>query len=213
MRQMEEAQVVTFVSEAEFAFQAVESYVADDQIGLTGSSVSNDGALDAGNDGLDVWLVDAKNGGAIERHAIYELYESFLNVFERSVLVEVFAVDGGDDSDNGREHEEAAVAFVGFDDKVFAFAQAGGGSGLIDAAADDKCGIEMSGGQNGGDHRSRRGFAVGPGDGDAVFQAHQFGEHFGARDNRNFHVVRFDDFGIVRLHRGGSDDDVRAIGI
>ena len=72
-----------------------------------------------------------------------------------------------------------------------------GGAGLIDAAADDERGIEMRGGQNGRDDGGGGGFAVRAGDGDAVFQAHQFGQHFRARDDRNFRLVRFDDFGIV----------------
>ena len=210
---MEEAQVVAFIGEAELALQTIELHVTDDQVGLARSPISNDGALYAGNDGLDVRFVDAKNGGAIKRHAIHELDEGVLNVFKRGVLVEMFAVDGGDDGDDGSEHEEAAVAFVGFDDKIFAFAQARRGSGLVDAAADDKRGIEMRRGKHGSYHRSCGGFAVGASDGDAVFQTHQFREHFGARNNRDFPIVGFDHFRIVRLHRRGSDDDVCAIGV
>ena len=63
------------------------------------------------------------------------------------------------------------------------------------------------------DHRSRGGLAVGSGNGDAVFQAHQFREHLCARDHRNLPVVRFDDFRIVGLHGGGSHLHVGAIGV
>src|SRR5450432_4103176 len=195
MQEAEAAEVFAFESEAELADQAFEFYVADDQIGLAGCAVSNDGALDVRNDGLDVGLVEAKNGGAVKRDAIHKLREGVLNIFQRSVLIEMLAIDGGDYRDDGREEQEAAVAFVGFHDEKFAFAKFGGGAGLIDAAADDERGIEMRGGEYGGDDGSGGGFSVG--DGDAVFQAHQFGKHLGAGNHRDLHFVGFDDFRIV----------------
>ena len=70
-------------------------------------------------------------------------------------------------------------------------------AGVIHAAADDERGIESGGGQHGGDHRGGGGLAVRAGHGDAVFQAHQFGQHFGARNHGNFQAMRFDHFGIV----------------
>ena len=54
---------------------------------------------------------------------------------------------------------------------------------------------------------------MGSGDGDAVFQAHQFGEHLGAGDHRDFHFVGFDDFGIVGDDGGRSDHHVGAIDV
>src|SRR5256885_591691 len=121
----------------------------------------------------------------------------------------MFAVNGGDDGNDGRVIEEAAVAFVGFDDKIFAFAEAGGGSGLVEFAANDERRIKMRGSENARDHGGRGGLSVSAGNGDAVFEAHQFGEHFRARDNGDFALVRFDNFRIVGLNRGRNDDDVR----
>ena len=125
-------------------------------------------------------------------------------------MIEMLAIDGGDDGDDGREEQEAAITFVGFDDEVFAAAQARGGAGLIHPATDDEGGVEMRGGENGGDHRSGGGFAVSTADGDAVFEAHQFGKHFGARNHRNFTLVRFDDFGILGIDGRRGHNDVRA---
>src|SRR5690349_5816436 len=82
MREVEEAKIVAFVGEAEFALQTFELHVTDGQIGLAGGSVSDDGSLDAGDDGLDVGLVNAKNGGTIKWNAIDELNEGVLNIFE-----------------------------------------------------------------------------------------------------------------------------------
>ena len=77
--------------------------IGDDQVGLAGGAIGDDGALDAREDGLHVGLVEAQNGGAVERDAIDELREGVLNFLERGVVVEVFAVDGGDDGDDRRQ--------------------------------------------------------------------------------------------------------------
>ena len=132
---------------------------------------------------------------------------------KRSVLIEVLAINGSDHGDHRGEKQEAAVAFVSFDDEIFAFAEAGSGAGLIHPATDDKCGVEMRGSENRGDQRSGRGLAVRAGDGDAVFQAHQFSQHFGTRNHWNFPLVRFDHFGIVGFDGRRNDHDVRAFDV
>src|SRR5215472_9153104 len=85
--------------------------------------------------------------------------------------------------------------------------QAGVRAHGIDASADDHRGIEASGGKNGGNHRSGGGFAVHAGDGNAVLQAHQLGQHFSALDDRDVQVARRNDFGVVFGDGGAGDDD------
>src|SRR6476646_11993790 len=114
MDEVEHAEVVALIGEAKFAAETFHADVADDEIGLRGGSIGDDGALDAGNDRLDVGFLEAKYGGAVKRNAIHKFGEDGLNFLERRILVEMFAVDGGDDGDDGRVIEEAAVAFVGF---------------------------------------------------------------------------------------------------
>src|SRR5580765_1362240 len=82
MREAEGAKVFAFIGEAEFAGQAFEANVADDQVGLAGDAISKDGALDAGDDGLNVRLVKTEDGGAVERNAIHKIDEGVLDVFE-----------------------------------------------------------------------------------------------------------------------------------
>src|SRR5882672_11830476 len=106
MDEIEQAEVFPFISETKFAAEAFHRNIADDEIGLGRSAISNDGALDAGNDGLNVGLVEAEDGGAVKRNAIYELGEDRLNLFERAVLVEMLAIDCGDDGDDGRVIKE-----------------------------------------------------------------------------------------------------------
>src|SRR5580704_6265264 len=96
MRQLEDAEVIAFVGEAEFAAEPFEFYIAYDQVSLRRRAVGNDGPLHAGDDRLNVGLVEAKDRGTIERNAVYEFDERALDVFERRVLIEMLAVDGGD---------------------------------------------------------------------------------------------------------------------
>src|ERR1700688_5195027 len=213
VRQAKAAKRFAFKSELELADQSFQFYIADYQVGLAGRAVRNNGALDVRHDGLHVDFVKTQYGRAIKWHALHKLNESVLNVFQRSVLIEVLAVDGGDHRDDRRKQEKAAVALVRFHHEVIPFAQLRGGPRLIYAAADDEGGIEMRCGQNRSDHGGGGGFSVGSGDGDAIFQAHQFGKHLGARNHRDFHFVRFDDFGIAGDDRGRGHHHVRAIDV
>jgi hypothetical protein len=76
-------------------------------------------------------------------------------------------------------------------------AEAGVGAEGVDAAADDDGGVEAAGGEDAGDHGGGGGFAVHAGDGDAVFEAHELGEHFGALDDGDFAGAGFEDFRIT----------------
>ena len=185
------AQIVAAIGQAETAGEAAQVDVADHQIGLARGAVGDHRARDVRDDGLHVGLVEAEHGGAVKRHAIDELRENVLNLLERGVMVEMLAIDGGDHGDHRREQQKCAVAFVGFDDHVFAAAEARRRAGVIDAPAHDEGGIEPGRAQDRGHHRGGGGLAVRAGDGDAVFQAHQFGEHLGARNDGNFQPRRF----------------------
>ena len=122
-------------------------------------------------------------------------------------------IDRRHHGDHGSEQQKRAVAFVGFDDHVFAAAEARGRTDMIHAASHDERGIESRGGQDARGHRGRGGLAVRAGDGDPVFQAHQFREHFGARDDRNLVAMRLGHFGIVAAHGGRNDHDVGAVNL
>ena len=213
MRQLEHAQIFALVGKAELAAQPLQLDVADHQVGLARRAIGDDRPLHVGNNGLHVRLIQAENRRAIKRHAIHELQKRALNVFQRGVLVEMFAINGGHDRHDRRKHQEAAVALIGFHNKIFALADARGGARLIDSSADHKRGIEMRGGKNRSHHRSGGGFSVRSGNRNAVFQAHQFRQHFRARDHRDFPLVRFHYFRIVGFHRRGNDHYVRAFDV
>src|SRR5262249_6959404 len=101
----------------------------------------------------------------------------------------------------------------GFDDEVFALAKLGGGAGLVDLATNDERGVEVCGAKDRSDHRSRGGLAVRASDGDAVLEAHQLSEHFGAGNDGNLALVSFDDFGVVEFDGGRRDNNLRAFDI
>ena len=213
MRQTEEAEVLAFEGETKLTRKALKLHVTDDEVRLTRRAISEDGPFDVGDDGLNVGFVEAQDRCSVKRHAVDELDEGILNIFERTILMEMFAVDGGDDGDDRREKQEAAVTFVGFDDKIFAATEARGCSSLVHFPTNDECGIEMSGGKNRGYKGGCGGFAVSATDGDAVLQAHQLGQHFGTGNHGDFALVRFDDFRIVGFDRRRGDDHVRIFDI
>src|ERR1700676_2462513 len=97
MRQTEKAEVFVFKREAKLTVEAFQFYIADDQVCLARSAIRDDWALHIGKNGLHVRFVEAQNRGAIERDAVHKLNERVLDIRKRAVLVEVLAIDGGDD--------------------------------------------------------------------------------------------------------------------
>src|SRR5262249_51447079 len=155
---------------------------------------------------LDIRVVQADNHSAVERDLVDELDEGVADGVERWVVVEMLAIDVGDDGDDGGELEKGAVALVGFDDEKIAVAHAGVGAAHgPDAAADHDGGIEPGVVENGGGHRGSSGFTVAAGDGYAVFQAHQLGQQFAAGDHRDLQAARFLHFGVLLVDGGAHD--------
>lgn len=206
---MEFAQIVSVIGEAKMAVEPSKLDIADDQIGLIGNAVSNDGPLDPGKNGLNVRFVEREHDRPVERHTIHKFEKRGLDFLERIVMIEMFAVDGRHDRHNGREEEKRAVTFVGFDDHVIALSRAGIGSGCVDATANNKSRVESRCRENGSDQRSSRGLPVRACHGNSVFQAHQLGEHLGAGNYGDLQLAGFDDFRIIRTHRRGRNHNLR----
>ena len=156
---------------------------------------------------LEQRVVDAGGDCSVKRHLVHEVEKGALDVGHVVVAIHVLAVEVGDHGEDGRELEEGAIAFVGFGDQVLRGAEAGVGAERVDAATYDDGGIEAAGSEHAGHHGGGGGFAVHAGDGDAVFEAHQLGEHLGALDDGNLAGVGFDNFRVRRADRGAGDDD------
>ena len=143
------------------------------------------------------FVVVASHHRAVEGHAVHELDEGALDVLHVAIAVHVLAIDVGHHRQNGRELEERAVALVGFGNQVLRGAKPGVGAHGIHAPAHHDRGIEPSGGKHRGHHAGGGRLAVHAGDGNAVFQAHEFRQHLGALDDRKLEAMRLGNLGII----------------
>ena len=121
------------------------------------------------------------------------------SALDRAPVFHVLGVDVGDDGDGRGQAVEGAVAFVGLDHHPFALPHARVGTvGVDDAAVDDRR-VDAAGVQQRRDHRGGGGFAVGAGNRDVGFQAHQLGQHFGAAHDWQAERAGCVKFGLPRL--------------
>ena len=162
--------------------------------------------LHARQDGLHFGMIEAQQSGAVEGDVADKLDEGVLHPVEAAIMVKMFGIDIGDHRDRAVEPQEAAVALIGFHDHPVAVAQPRVGAIAVDDAAVDDRGIDPARVQQRGDHRRRRGLAMGAGDRDGGFEAHQFGQHFRAADHGNPGFQRQFDFGVAALDRGRRDN-------
>ncbi len=120
-------------------------------------------------------------------------------------MVQMLAVDVGDDGHDGGEFQERAVAFVGFDKQEVAAAHAGGGAADgFQAASHHDGGIQPGVTEDGGQHGGGGSLAVAAGHGDAELQAHQLGQQLATGNHRNLEAAGFLNLGVV-LADGGAD--------
>jgi hypothetical protein len=154
-------------------------------------------------------VVDAEDRPAVERDAVHEVEEPSLSASSVFPVVEVLGVDVGDDRDRRRDVRERAVRLVRLDDHVVALAELRVRAEGVHLPADHRRRIEPGVGEEVRGERGRRRLPVRAGDGDAVLEPHELGEHLGAGDDRDLAAARLDDLGVVLLHRGGGHDHVR----
>src|SRR5690348_8345434 len=141
---------------------------------------------------------------------IGKLLKYLLNFAKRTVLIKMLAIDGGDDSDHRGKQEERPVALVGLDNDEIALAHLRVRAGVVHPTAYNKRGIETRSGENRSHHRSGGGLAVRPGHSDALFEAHQLGQHFSARNDGDLLLVRLDNLNVVRGNSGRDDHNLSA---
>ena len=175
--------------------------VAGRVIGLTQQPVGDVSFLQARDERLDVGFVEAKYCGAVKRNAVNEFQKRFFQVIKGSVMVHVFFVERGDDGDGRREFQKGTVAFVRFRHQEFALPHFGVTADALEFAADHHGGVQLAAAQHRRDQGGGGGFAMGAGDGDAVFHAHQLRQHLGPRDDRDHFLPGGKHFDVVGFHR------------
>ncbi len=173
-------------------------------------AVRDGAAFDLRQDLLYVLIVQAQESRAVKRDFVDELGKRFADFLDAGVMVEMLAIDVGDDRENWRQLQERTIAFVRFHHQKFALADTRVGTAHGgDFAAHDHRRIQARKIQNRRNHRRRRRLAMAPADRDSELQAHQFGQQFTARDHGNLQAPRFLDLGIAFVYRGGNHHRLR----
>ena len=122
----------------------------------------------------------------------------------------MIGVDVRDHRHERLQVQERGIAFVGLGHQILAASEARVGAGANEAPADDKGRVEAALRQHTGREAGGGGLAVRAGNGDAVLQSHQLGQHFGARDHRDLGGARRLHLGVRVLHRRRNHHHVRA---
>ena len=175
------------------------------QLVVGGKAVGQHRALDARQQGPHAGIIAADHVEAVERNLVHELDKGVVDGLPGPVVVQMVFVHVGDHVDDGEQTEEGAVGFVGFGDEVMAAAQMGIGAVDIEAPPDDDRGVQTGRIEDGGRQGRGGGLAVGTGNGHALTQAHQFGQHLGTGDDGDVAAARFHHFGVVLGNGRGLD--------
>ena len=116
------------------------------------------------------------------------------------IKIHVFLIKRGYDGDRGRQTQKRAVTFIRLRYQELTLSHLCVATDVFQPSADDYGRVQLSSSQNRCYQGGGCGFAMSPGDGDAVFHSHQLCQHFRSRNDGNhtlpgrnhFHIVRFD---------------------
>ena len=184
--QMKRSQIVPAGPNRKTALESAAIHVGDLQAGLLAAPVSDDAAIYQRKKLLDVFVVQAQDGRAVERHLLNELEERGANLDDGRIVIQMLAVDVRDHRQDRAELQKRAVAFVRFHHQKIALpharVRAAHGRGL---PAHHHRWIQAGDIQHRGGHGCGGGFAMASGDRDAVFQPHQLGQQLAARNHGN----------------------------
>ena len=112
-------------------------------------------------------------------------------------MVHVLPVNVCDDRNGRAQFQKRTVAFIGLGDDEVSFSQLGIAPEGVEPPANYHGGIVAGMDQDSRNHRSGGGLAVAPGYGDAVFEPHELGQHFGSRNHRNLPLLGLENFYVV----------------
>jgi hypothetical protein len=157
-----------------------------------------------------------KNGRTVKRHAVQEVDKRTLEPVEVVTIgFHVVGIDVGHHRHHRQQVQERRVGLIGLHHDVIALPQTRIGTGAVESPANHKRRVQTGFSQHAGDQAGGGGFAVGAGDGDALFEAHQLSQHQSAWHHRNAILAGVITSGLVGLHGGGGHhrigtDDVAA---
>ncbi len=148
---------------------------------------------------LDYGMVRAHHGKSIERHVFDECAKCLLHGIESLEVIEMLGIDVGHDRDVGRQLQERAVRFIGFDHHPVAGAEPCVRTVGVDDAAVDHGRVKAARIDERRNQRGGRRLAVRAGDRDAALEPHQLGQHLSAAHHRQALRPRRDELWIVAL--------------
>ena len=156
----------------------------------------------------------AQHGDTVERQALQEVDEGLLDTAKVvAVGIHVIGVDVGHHRDHRTEQQEGGIGLVRLGHQEVALAQPRVGAGGIEPTTDDEGRVHRALGEDAGHQRGGGGLAVGAGDGNALLEAHQLGQHLRARHDRDVTLTRGHHLGVVVLDRGGHHQHIRVVHI
>jgi hypothetical protein len=122
------------------AAECAELDLAADHVGLVVvEPVGHDAPLQQRQHRRKIQVVGAGDDGPVERHLVAEVGERLLQFGEAAVALHVLVVDVGDHGDRRPQHQERAIALVGFRHHVLALTESCVAAERAQASADD-CG-------------------------------------------------------------------------
>ena len=157
-----------------------------------------------------VGVVDAQHRAAVERQVMQEADERLLQ--SRKVVLIGLHVIGVDVCHHGNDRlqmEKRGIGFIGLDDDELAFSETRIRCRGVEAPPDHVGRIEARFGQHAGDQAGCGGLAMCTRHGDALLQAHQFGQHQCTRHDRNATIARGKHLGIIGTDRRRHHDRIR----
>ena len=171
-------------------------------------------AILATNERTHPWMDEGMNTYYDNRYSLQQASRRGHPLWDQPrVGVHVIGVDVGHHRDHRLQVQEARVRLVGLDHDEFTRTQLGVRAGRDQPPADHESRVEAALGQHARHQAGRGGLAVRAGDGDALLQAQQLGQHQRARHDRDALGARGNHFRVVRAHRGRDHHRVGALDV
>ena len=176
-------------------------------VGVVAKTVGGDLPADARQQFPDHRVIHTHHRASIERQVVQEVNKGLLQILEIAMVgVHVVGFDVGNNGHHRLQVQERCIALIRFRNQVTAMAEARMDARRFHQPAVDESRVQPGFGVNTGYHRGGGGFAMGPGNGDPVTEAHQLRQHFRTTDHRDTRLVRGDDFRVIGGNRAGNYD-------
>ena len=171
-------------------------------IGIVADTISGHRLGHRGPDGAHMRVINTEHGTAVKGQMLQKINERLLQLAEiMGIGIHMISIDIGHRRHHRVQIQERSIRFIGFSDQKIALPKQGIGAGRSQPPADNKRRIKTGMGENGRHQTGSGGFAMGAGNGNALLQAHQFGQHHRAGHDGNAPLTCGNDFRILIRHR------------